>query len=86
MEQTGKRFCKKCLTRDMIGKDEYFKNLQEYIANLEPDVKAGDGLYESRLAVCLECDMLMEGMCRVCGCYVELRGAVAANKCPGGKW
>lgn len=81
-----KRVCKKCLTRDMIGQDIYFKNLQEYIENIEKDIKAEDGLYESRLQVCVSCDNLLEGMCRTCGCYVELRAAMTKNKCPSEKW
>ena len=88
MEQkTGnQRYCRKCLTRDMIGKEEYFRSLREYIANLDPEIKADEALYEERLAVCKECDLLLEGMCRICGCYVELRAVVAKNICPRKKW
>ena len=88
MEQkTGnQRYCRKCLTRDMVGKEEYFHSLQEYIANLDPEIKADEALYEERLAVCKECDLLLEGMCRICGCYVELRAVVAKNICPRKKW
>ena len=88
MEQkTGnQRYCRKCLTRDMVGKEEYFLSLREYIANLDPDIKADEALYEERLAVCKECDLLLEGMCRICGCYVELRAVVAKNICPRKKW
>ncbi len=88
MEQkTGnQRYCRKCLTRDMIGKEEYFRSLREYSANLDPDIKADEALYEERLAVCKECDLLLEGMCRICGCYVELRAVVAKNICPRKKW
>ncbi len=88
MEQkTGnQRYCRKCLTRDMIGKEEYFRSLREYIANLDPDIKADEALYEERLAACKECDLLLEGMCRICGCYVELRAVVAKNICPRKKW
>ncbi len=88
MEQENgrQRICKKCLTRDMIGKEEYFKSLQEYIDNLDADIKAPGRLYEERLAVCVECEMLLEGMCRSCGCYVELRAAIAKNTCPKHKW
>lgn len=86
-QESGKfRICKKCLTRDMIGQDEYFRSLQEYIANLDIDIKAEETLYEDRLNVCKECDMLLEAMCRSCGCYVELRAALTKNKCPKGKW
>lgn len=88
MEQkTGnQRYCRKCLTRDMVGKEEYFRSLREYIANLDPDIKADEALYEERLAVCKKCDLLLEGMCRICGCYVELRAVVAKNICPRKKW
>ena len=49
-------------------------------------IKASEELYEERLSVCKECDMLLTGMCRSCGCYVELRAAVTKNYCPRKKW
>lgn len=86
MEDTPFRFCRKCLTRDLIGKDAYFENLQQYIRELDPSIKADEALYEKRLAVCTECDYLADGMCRACGCYVELRAAVERNRCSYNKW
>ncbi len=80
------RLCKRCLIRDMADRKEYFRTLHEYIENLDIDIKAGETLYEQRLAACRECDMLFQGMCRKCGCYVELRAAVKANGCPGNQW
>ena len=44
------RRCRKCLTRDMAGQEEYFRTLREYIANLDEDIKAPAALYEERLA------------------------------------
>lgn len=85
-ESTQYRFCKKCLMREMQNKTEYFKSLQDYIENLDPDTKASEDLYEERLGTCKECDLLLEGMCRTCGCYVELRAAVTKNYCPNKKW
>lgn len=86
MDTAQYRVCKKCLMRDMMDKQEYFKNLQDYIANLDPETKVSDEIYEQRLAVCTECDLLLEGMCRSCGCYVELRAALIKNYCPKEKW
>lgn len=82
----AKRICKKCLTRDLADKDNYFKNLQDYIANLDEEIKVTGALYEERLSLCTECDLLLEGMCRTCGCYVELRAALIKNACPNHKW
>ena len=85
-EFQSRRYCRKCLTREMAGQEEYFKSLHEYIANIESDMKVPDELYEERLAVCKDCELLLDGMCRSCGCYVELRAAMKKNACPRHKW
>lgn len=82
--ETG-RICRRCLTRDMDRK-AYFDNLHEYIRNLDAELKVGEPLYEERLSCCKECDLLADGMCRACGCYVELRAAMKKNGCPYDKW
>ncbi len=88
MEQATERLriCKKCLIRDMEGQEAYFRSLREYVENLDIDIRADQALYEKRLSVCRDCEMLFQGMCRSCGCYVELRAAVAKNVCPWEKW
>lgn len=80
------RLCRKCLTRELAGQEETYRTIREYIDNLDPDAKADEGLYEERLDVCKECEMLLQGMCRSCGCYVELRAAMKKNTCPRKKW
>lgn len=80
------RFCKKCLTRDMIDKDTYFQTLQEMVANVPESESVSDSLYEERLSVCTGCERLADGMCRACGCYVELRAKIEKNSCPYEKW
>ena len=79
------RHCRKGLTRDMDW-DGYFDNLHSYIDHLNADSKVEEPLYEKRLASCKRCDLLMDGMCRACGCYVELRAAMRKNACPYEKW
>lgn len=81
----SKRVCRKCLTADMDEK-QYFENLHAHIANLDEGLKVEQPLYEKRLDVCKECDLLADAMCRACGCYVELRAAMRKNACPYGKW
>ena len=39
-----RRFCRKCLTREM-EQTEYFRTLHEYIANLDADLKVDDEVY-----------------------------------------
>lgn len=85
-EAEGLRSCKRCLLREISEQEEYFRSLKEYIENMDPDFRASASLYEERLSVCRDCDMLMQGLCRKCGCYVELRAAVAKNTCPQGRW
>lgn len=80
------RTCKRCLTRELADQAKEFQTILDYIENLDTDIKSPDELYEERLSICKECDMLLGGMCRKCGCYVEVRAAVAKNYCPGKKW
>lgn len=82
----SQRICKKCLTREMAESGEQFKNMWDYIDNLSGDVKTSDPEYERRLSICKECEMLLAGMCRKCGCYVEMRAALKTNECPDYNW
>ena len=75
------RVCRKCLLRDM-PEQAYFENLQAYIRRMDEDLKVSDEVYESRLALCRSCTNLLNGMCRICGCYVELRAVMKKNLCP----
>lgn len=75
------RICKKCLLRD-VPEEEAFKNMYEYIAGLPEEDKADEQLYEYRLNLCRECDKFLAGMCRMCGCFVEMRAAMKKRSCP----
>ncbi|MDD3219077.1 MAG: DUF6171 family protein [Lachnospiraceae bacterium] len=75
------RFCRKCLLREM-KESEYFQNMYEYIAGLPAEDKVSDEVYEMRLGICKECENLLNGMCRICGCYVEMRASMKVKGCP----
>lgn len=77
----NQRICKRCLLKEM-SEAEYFRNLYDYIERLDDDVKTTPEVYEQRLAICKQCDNLVNGMCRICGCYVELRAVIAVRSCP----
>ena len=75
------RFCRKCLL-DQIFEEEEYKNLQDYIENLDKHIKTEENEYRKRLDTCKKCDNLINGMCKICGCFVEMRAAVQKNYCP----
>lgn len=81
-EGNAQRFCRKCLLSD-IAEEDFLKNMRIYIEGLDPDIKVCPEVYQERLILCRECDSLISGMCRVCGCFVEYRAAVKKNHCPG---
>lgn len=85
MEADKRRVCRRCLIREM-DQNAYFENLRTYIGNLEEELKVDEPLYEERLSRCKECDLLTDGMCRACGCFVELRAVMKKNSCPYDKW
>lgn len=76
-----RRFCRKCLTKEMPD-SAYYENMYDYIARLDENIKASEEVYQARLSACKQCDSLLNGMCRVCGCFVELRAAITRNQCP----
>lgn len=76
-----KVICKRCLLSEM-GSDDIKKTIDELIEATPEDKKADSTLYEQRLNICKKCDELLEGMCRKCGCYVELRALQKIRHCP----
>lgn len=76
--------CKRCLLNELDG--EYFKSIYQYIENLPIEQKTERIEYQRRLAICRGCDNLQNGMCTQCGCFVEVRAAKTAQKCPIGLW
>jgi hypothetical protein len=85
MEEKNKRHCLKCLLREM-NQETYMENLYNYINHLDPEIKTDPTLYEHRLSICKQCNYLLDGMCKACGCYVELRASIQTNTCSYAKW
>ena len=77
----NQRFCRRCLLDELFEEEEY-KHLQDYIEHLDKHIKTQDEEYKKRLYLCKECDNLINGMCKICGCFVEMRAAIKKNYCP----
>lgn len=77
--------CRRCLLADMEG-DELYRSVQERIALLDESARADGEVCKARLEVCKGCDDLTNGMCALCGCFVELRAAKKDMRCPKGRW
>ncbi len=75
------RACRKCLLHE-DSEEAYFEKLDAYIAGLNADDRVDQELYEKRLRICRDCPNMINGMCRLCGCFVELRAALKVRKCP----
>lgn len=81
-EQTKQEPCFRCLLLASNQKEE-LKKIRKLIALMPESEKASEEMYKNRLLICQECDALMDGQCRKCGCYVELRAAKKNARCPG---
>lgn len=87
MADTGDVFkngCKRCLIKDMPS-SQYFKNMYEYIEAMDKELKVDDEEYKRRLDICKSCDYLLSGMCKKCGCFVEMRAVMIGKSCPDTK-
>ena len=89
-EDKTKYICKKCLLMD-IDQEAYSAKIGRILELTEESRKAGESLYKERLQVCRSCEKLAvtgeeTGTCLACGCFVELRAAIKANRCPYKYW
>tara|TARA_R110000765_G_scaffold417571_1_gene520217 strand:- start:351 stop:677 length:327 start_codon:yes stop_codon:yes gene_type:complete len=48
--------------------------------NADPDV------IKKRKAICKECEHMHDNRCSKCGCWLQYKAILRAEKCPIGKW
>ena len=77
-----KRVCKRCLLADIPDEARLAQSIRELVDLLPEDKRAPAAETEQRLSTCRACDHLQNGMCTLCGCYVELRAAKRHMCCP----
>lgn len=73
--------CKRCLLRDMDD-GSYARTIGEYVESLSPERRASEEVLQARLELCRTCDYLSNGLCGLCGCFVEARAAKKDSVCP----
>lgn len=73
--------CKRCLLYE-AGERVTLNEINEYIKTLPKDELVDGEAYGKRISFCKECDFLISGMCRKCGCYVEVRARLKDSNCP----
>lgn len=76
----GQRVCIRCLQEALAI--DYHGRIASYLEHIDADVKCNQELYRIRLAACNACGNHISGICRICGCFVEMRAAVATRTCP----
>ena len=81
MSEPSRKPCRRCLMQE-AGEQELYEIICQRIAALPPAQKADPEQYAIRLSLCHECEELISGTCRKCGCYVELRAAKKTACCP----
>ncbi|MFT4145147.1 MAG: DUF6171 family protein [Mobilitalea sp.] len=79
MTKVGCKWCS--ILNDMYERD-LDKELQNYIAGLDTEIKVSDEIYEERLSICAACESNLKGMCRHCGCFVAARAVKKGLSCP----
>ena len=77
--------CTRCLLKD-YSKEVYEKLIVEGLKALPIEDLTTEDVTSGRLEVCKGCEKINQGTCLACGCYVEIRAALKAGKCPYSKW
>lgn len=79
-ETENRRFCRKCMIPDYVEDKEEF--LAVYLGQILPENRTDDAAYDGRLELCMKCEYYLNGMCRLCGCFVAIRAAHKDRHCP----
>lgn len=77
----NKKPCRRCLLQE-ADEGQLYEIIQQRIAAMPCSQKASPEEYARRLSMCRECEELISGTCRKCGCYAELRAAKLSSVCP----
>jgi hypothetical protein len=77
---TEKPFCKRCMLDELM--DNYDGVIEDYINSMNDAIKTEKQEYIRRLTLCSNCDQLINGVCRLCGCFVKARAAKKQMSCP----
>ena len=80
MSDITKVQCRKCLLEDM-DENDFLRDMRSHIAAYPADKNVSEEEYHQRLAFCKDCEKLVDGMCVLCGCYVELRALKIGMRC-----
>ena len=72
----------RCLVGEMPDGAELARIIRDRIDTIPEDDRVPEEEYGSRLSKCRECGQLRRGTCALCGCYVEIRAARKAQRCP----
>lgn len=73
--------CGKCLL-SQFDSEKFVSAIAEYISVIPSHKKVSDEEYKRRLDICLTCDLLRDGICGECGCFVEVRAVKKEKSCP----
>lgn len=73
--------CKRCLLLES-GEGVTYKEIMEYVSTIPNDDIVDLEIFNKRIEHCRNCDNLISGMCRKCGCYVEVRARLKKADCP----
>lgn len=71
---------------DYVKDKEAF--LDTYLGRMPEEERAEEALLQQRLEVCDGCAYALNGMCRLCGCFLVIRAAGRKSYCPASprKW
>lgn len=64
------------------GEKVTYDEIMEYVSTLDKYNLVSEAEYTDRIEKCKNCDNLISGMCRKCGCYVEVRARLKSSECP----
>lgn len=82
----------KCKSCEFPSVTQQAKNLSFSVYNVliealkTGEVTASEEVVQNRINTCKGCPFLNESRCSECGCFINVKAGLKAEKCPKGKW
>lgn len=72
-----------CNCRKMeLAPEEYRTIMDRHIRHIDESLRTPEAIYQKRLELCNTCPYQQNKMCRMCGCFVEIRASRKNMYCP----
>lgn len=72
----------RCNCKWDLPREKYEALVRHHINQLDESLRVSEAVWKERVRLCDRCEYQQNKMCRMCGCFVEVRASRRNMSCP----